>query len=161
MAIIRQQIMDALKLRMQGITYANGYSREVGSKRVYNANKLPQNLPTPSIVILQGPEQVSNNVGDRYECILGVTIGFVDAYAGRDPDIEANEFLADIQTAFTNPDLAFTTTAVGSADSVGSSASILEIANVLNSGDPMDGKVFGEATFEIQYWRSIFTPQKL
>ena len=153
--------MDVVESRMQNITYANGYNREVGSGRVYNANRLPQNLPTPSVAILQGPESVNNNVGDRYECILGITVGFVDAYAGRDPDVEANEFLADIQKAFLSADISYTTTIHGTSNTTTSIAAILEVANSLNAGDPMDGKVFGEVSFEIQYWRSLYDPQKL
>jgi len=153
--------MDEVESRMKGITYANDYTREVGASRVFNANRLPQNLPTPSIVILQGAESVTANVGDRYECILSVSIGFVDAYAGKDPDVEANEFLADVQTAFTNGDIVFSTTSAATSATVSSAASILEVSNSLNAGEPMDGKVFGEITYEIQYYRAVTDPRKI
>jgi hypothetical protein len=160
MAIIRQQIMDAVYSRMQSITYANGFNREVGNNRVYNANHMPQNLPTPAVVLLQGPESVDNRIGDRYQCSLVVTIGFVDTFAGRDSDAEANEFLADIQKALSSPEISYTTTNYSSGASVTTTATILEIINSLNSGDLMKGRVHGELDVAVGYVRSIFDPQK-
>jgi TRAP-type mannitol/chloroaromatic compound transport system permease large subunit len=74
MASIRQEIINAVTAKLQSITYANSYNREIGSGRVYNANKLPQQIPTPAIIFLQGQENADNSVGDRYECSIALSI---------------------------------------------------------------------------------------
>lgn len=160
MAIIRQQIVDAIVSKLQAITYANSYNREIGTSRVYNANKLPQQIPTPAIVVLQGQEQASNKVGDRYECTLRISLAFIDAYSGSDPDTEANEFLADIQKAMSGAEISITTTNYSSGASVTTFAQILEQASMLNAGEPVRGKVYGEVHYNVIYQRSIFDPNK-
>lgn len=159
MAIMRQQIIDTILARLRTITLANSYSREVGSKRVFNAKRLPQQLPTPAVILLQGDEMVSNRVGDRYECTLPVTIGFVDAYAGADPDAEAVEFLADVQRAI---GVEFTVATTRYSDGAASSPTVRmrEVGNAVNAGDPLEGKIFGEVQVEVIYQRSIYDPAK-
>ena len=160
MAIIRQQIVDSITAKLQAITYANSYNREVGTGRVYNANKLPQQIPTPSIIVLQGQENANNSVGDRYECSISISIAFIDSYSGSDPDVEANEFLADIQKAMSGAELTITTTNYSTGASATTFAQILERGSALNAGDPVRGKIYGEVHYNVQYQRSIFDPSK-
>ena len=96
MAIIRQQVIDALELKLQAITFANGYSREVGTRRVYTARRLPQSLPTPAVILYQEAELVEPNLQERYDCALPISIAFIDTYGGRDPDVEAIEFASEV-----------------------------------------------------------------
>ena len=152
--------MDAIVAKLEAITYANSYSREVGTRRVYNANKLPQQVPTPCVIVLQGSERVDNRIGDRYECSLGVSIAFVDAYAGSDPDDEANQFLADIQKAMSGADFSYSTVNYSSGATVTAFATALEQSNSLNAGEPVEGKVYGEVQYDVGYVRSIFDPEK-
>lgn len=158
MAIIRQEIVNAVTARLQSITYANSYNREVGKGRVYNANKLPQQIPTPAIIFLQGQENADNSVGDRYACSISLSIAFIDAYSGDDPDVEANEFLADIQKAMAGAEISFSTVNYSSGVAVTTLAQILERGSALNAGDPVRGKIYGEVHYNVQYQRSIFDP---
>lgn len=160
MGIIRQGIVNSITSKLEQITYANSYNREVGKGRVYNANKLPQQIPTPSIIVLQGQENASNSVGDRYECSLSISIAFIDAYSGSDPDVEANEFLADIQKAMSGAQLTITTTNYSTGTAATTFAQILERGSALNAGDPVRGKIYGEVHYNVQYQRSIFDPSK-
>ncbi len=159
MALIRQQVIDALVARLGAITLAGGYSREVGAKRVHHARRLPQQLATPAVVLLQGDEGVSSRVGDRYECSLPISIGFVDAYAGATPDVEALEFLADVQRAM-QVEISLTVTRYSDAAAVPHVVRMLEVGNSINAGDPIDGKIYGEAQYEVIYQRSIHDPAK-
>jgi hypothetical protein len=160
MAIIRQTLMDTVVTKLQAITYANSYSREVGTRRVYSASKLPQQIPTPCVIVLQGPERVDNRIGDRYECSLALSVAFVESYGGPEPDDEANKFLADIQKAVNGADFSFTTTNYSSGASVTTFATLLEVSNSINAGEPVEGKVYGEVQYELGYVRSIFDPEK-
>jgi hypothetical protein len=160
MASIRQEIINAVTAKLQSITYANSYNREIGSGRVYNANKLPQQIPTPAIIFLQGQENADNSVGDRYECSIALSIAFIDAYSGSDPDTEANEFLADIQKAMSGAELTITTTNYSTGAAVTTFAQILERGSTLNAGDPVRGRIYGEVHYNVQYQRSIFDPSK-
>ena len=159
MALIRQQVLDAIEGKLELITKANGYTRNVGTTRVFEARKAPQQLPTPSLLILQGEEIVTNNLGDRYVCELPLSVGFVDSYSGPEPDEEAIEFMGDVQLAmgaeFT---LTVTMYSGGTADMT---VQMLEEGNAINSADALPGKVYGDIEYRVTYNRNILDPSKL
>jgi hypothetical protein len=159
MALIRQQVLDAIETKLEAITKSNGYSRNVGSSRVFEARKAPQQLPTPSILILQGDEFVDNSIGDRYVCTLPISIGFVDAYSGQEPDAEAMEFMADIQKAM-GAEFALTVT-MYSGGTGSLTVQMLEEGNAINSADALPGRIYGDVEYRVVYNRNILDPSKL
>jgi len=159
MALIRQQVLDAIEAKLEAITRANGYTRTVGPTRVFEARKAPQQLPTPSILILQGEEIVENSIGDRYVCTLPISIGFVDAYSGQEPDAEAIEFMADIQKAMgAEFALSVTMYSGGSGDLT---VQMLEDGNAINSADALPGRIYGDVEYRVIYNRHVLDPSKL
>ena len=162
---IRQKLFEAVIARLQRITYDNGYDRDVGTRGVYNARKLPQSIPTPAIVVLRGIEEVEILGSNRFRCTLPVVCDFVDAYNGGDPDDEADDFLAEIEEAVmsdaTTGVIEFEMTVPASSGGTTSMiARIREKSNVVNFGDPLEGKVYGRCEFEVEYERSLRDPAK-
>lgn len=159
MAIVRQQVVDALEAKLQAITYANGYSREVGTRRVYTARRLPQSLPTPAIILYQLAEMVEPNLQERYECALPVSIAFIDTYGGRDPDVEAIEFASEIQKAMgVEFNLTCTSYVSGTTDQ---QVRLQETGNFINAGEPIEGKVYGQIDYDVNYLRHMRDPEKV
>lgn len=151
--------MDAIEAKLENITRANGYNRNVGKSRVFEAKKAPQQLPTPSILILQGDEIVTNSIGDRYVCYLPISVAFVDAYSGKEPDAEAMEFMADVQKAM---GAEFEITVSMYSGGTGQlTIQMLEEGNAINAADVLPGRVYGDVEYRITYNRNILDPSKL
>lgn len=159
MALIRQQVLDTISAKLALITRANGYTRNVGPSRVYEAKKAPQQLPTPAVLILQADELVDNSIGDRYVCTLPISVGFVDAYSGPDPDKEAVEFLADIQRAM-GAEFALTVDMYSGGTGT-LTVQMLEDGNAVNSAEALPGRIYGDVEYRVVYNRHILDPSKL
>lgn len=163
---IRQKLFEAVISRLQRITYDNGFDREVGTRGVFNARKLPQSIPTPAVVVIRGIEEVKMIGSNRFSCTLPIVCDFVDVYNGGDPDDEADDFLAEIEEAVMSDsttgviEFEMSVPAV-SGGTVAMIARISEVTNAVNFGDPMEGKVYGRCEFEVSYERSIRDPAKL
>lgn len=158
MAIIRDLVMSAFKARLQGITIDGGYSREVGSSRVFPKKSQPLAIPTPGIVMVQA-EELMEEYGSGYRRFLKVMLVFVDSYGGSDPDGEASQFLADIQKAvMQDSGIMSITVDKASGGSGPSKVTIREKQNVLNGYGPENGKVYGDVTYELDYRTSIHDP---
>lgn len=158
MPIIRDTVMDAFRARLQGITIANGYSREVGATRVFPKKAQPLTIPTPGIVVMQA-EELMEEYGSGYRRTLKVMLVFVDSYGGNDPDGEASEFLADIQRAVMQDQGIMSITVGKSSGGTGpSKVTIREKQNVLNGYGPENAKVYGDVTYELDYRTSIHDP---
>lgn len=157
---IRQKIVDAIVAKLADIRVKNGYTRDVGPKRVYSASKLPSQIPTPAIVLHQGNEMVATTNIDKYEVDLPIHIGFVDSYSGKEPDEEANIFLGEIQLALTGYEITVQANDYRSGSSYDVVARILETANGINNSDAIRGKCFGEISLIVKYSRSIYDPSK-
>ena len=158
MAIIRDTVMDAFKARLQGITIDNGYSREVGSSRVFSKRAQPLSVATPGIVVLQA-EELMQEYGSGYRRTLKVMLVFVDSYGGSDPDGEASEFLADIQKAVMQDQGIMSITVDKASGGTGpSKVTIREKQNVLNGYGPENTKIYGDVTYELDYRTSLHDP---
>jgi hypothetical protein len=158
MAIIRDLVMNAFKARLQGITIENGYSREVGSLRVFPKRAQPLSVPTPGIVVMQA-EELMSEYGSGYRRTLKVMLVFVDSYGGADPDGEASQFLADIQKAVMQETGVLSITVdKASGGTAPAKVTIRERQNVLNGYGPENAKVYGDVTYELDYRTSIHDP---
>jgi hypothetical protein len=162
---IRQKIFEAIIARLQTITLDNGYDRDVGTRGVYNARKLPQSIPTPAVIVIRGIEEVEILGSNRFRCTLPVVCDFVDGYNGGDPDDEADDFLAEIEEAVmsdaTTGVIEFEMTVPASSGGTTSMiARLREVSNVVNFGDPLEGRVYGRCEFEVEYERSLRDPAK-
>ena len=159
MAIVRQQVIDAIEEKLQAITFANGYSREVGTRRVYTARRLPQSLPTPAIILYQLAELVQPNLQERYECALPLSIAFIDTYGGRDPDVEAIEFASEIQKAMGVEFIISCTSYV--SGTIDQTVRMEETGNFINAGEPLDGKIYGQIDYDVNYVRHMLDTEKV
>ena len=103
MALIRQQIMDAIFVRLRSITIANGYTRDVGERRVYHESELPENVPPPAILVLEGDERVSFDSTENYRCTIPLQVAFIARVKGQEAGDEvARAFMAEVQRAMGN-----------------------------------------------------------
>lgn len=159
MAIIRQQVIDALEIKLQAITFANGYTREVGTRRVYTARRLPQSLPTPAVILYQEAELTEPNMQERYDCALPISIAFIDTYGGRDPDVEAIEFTSEVQKAMGAEFHLACELYTGGTTS--QQVRMQETGNFINAGEPIDGKIYGQIDYDVSYVRHMLDATKV
>jgi hypothetical protein len=162
---IRQKLFEAVITRLQRITYDNGFDRDIGTRGVFNARKLPQSIPTPAVVVMRGIEEVDITANGRFTCTLPVVCDFVDVYNGGDPDDEADDFLAEVEEAVmsdaTTGVIEFELTVPSpNGGTTAIIARIKEVSNAVNFGDPLEGKVYGRCEFEVSYERSMKDPAK-
>ena len=102
---------------------------------------------------------------NRFRCTLPVVCDFVDGYNGGDPDDEADDFLAEIEESVmsdaTTGVIEFEMSVPASSGGTTSMiARIREVSNVVNFGDPLEGRVYGRCEFEVEYERSLRDPAK-
>ena len=160
MASVRQKIIDVLIGRLEGITKAAGYSRNVGKGRVKTSGDISGSLPTPSVVLLQADEEISKQYSDRYECKLSVDILFMDTGIYSDSAAEAVEFMADIQKAM---QVEFTIQAKRYPDPtiVSGMANMFEVGSAIEVSDATPALIVGRVSYDITYRRSIYDPNQL
>ena len=164
MASIRDQIVDRIVEKLATVTLANGYSFDVGSDRVHRARAVVSQLPTPCIVVAQGPEHVTNKVGDRDQRRLVLDVIFATRDAGGDPDGQACTFMRDVQTALGGCRAA-TDDSLLTIDLIGGGTStyqfiLTEVQNEVNYGDVVPDLVYGAITFVAEYKSHLLDPSK-
>ena len=96
MASIRENCIDYIKAQLATVTLDNRYPTGIGTDRIIGIVENPTSVPTPVIFLMQGEEEVDNNVGDRYHCILDVSIAFVDQKTTRYDTMKSLECVSAI-----------------------------------------------------------------
>lgn len=160
MASVRQGAVDSIISKLSNITTANGYSFDVGSDRVYRQADNPEMMPTPAIIVVQGPESIQNEYSDLYECSLELIVGFVDNYNGTDPEGQANLFIADIQKAM-GVQFEIAATGYGSTEVGTTTIQLKEEENSLVVSDALPGYILGQVVYELRYRRHTLDPNKV
>jgi hypothetical protein len=157
MATIREKCIDAIRTYLTGITVANGYSRDIGPKRVYGIKETPSSVIVPAIFIMQGEEQTLNDIGERYSCELEIAIGFVDNNKTNNPDKDATTFMGEIQKVLPIEfEVEHGTYPPG--PTVTQRVVLKEVGNTINISAGTSGIIMGQITYILYYRRNIFTP---
>lgn len=154
---VRQLAVNEIRNRLSSISLENGYSRDVTSSRVFTYKDAPASMPTPCVILMQGDENIDKEYTRHYECYLELFIGFVDSYSGIDPEVEAVEFMADIQKAM-GIEYEITTEEYNSRNSVSVTVQLKEIGNMINISESLPGIVVGQVVYHIRYRRRIEDP---
>jgi len=160
MASVRQTAIDTIVSNLSNITTANNYTYDVGADRVYRQADNPAMMPTPSIIIVQGEENIDRQYSDLYECALEVIVGFVDNYNGTDPEGQGNLFLADIQKAI-GREFVIIATPYGGSEAGTSTVQLTEQSNTVTISSSLPGYILGEIVFEMRYRRHIIDPNRV
>lgn len=156
---IREKAIEAIRTQLATITIANGYSRDIGRSRVYGIKETPSSVIPPAVLIMQGEEEVNNDIGERYSCELEIAIGFVDNSKTKDPDKDATTFLGEIQKCL---QIEFTIThgVYPSGDDAPQNITLKEVANSINISTGVSGLVMGQVTYIMYYRRNIYDPER-
>lgn len=159
MATIREKAIQAIRDQLATITIANGYSRDIGPKRVYGVKETPSEVVPPAVLIMQGEEEVDNNIGERYSCELEIAVGFVDNSRTKDPDKDATTFLGEIQKCL---QIEFTIVhgVYPSGEDAPQNIVLKEVANSINVSTGVSGIIMGQVTYIMCYRRNIYDPNK-
>ena len=157
MASIRETVLEAFKATVQSITKANGYTDDIGL-RVFDYVVLPQQVPTPAAIIAEGTEDVSETGIGRYTRTLNVSVGFVVAYSGGNPQQKARDVFADIQKACGSEYSITVPLLAGGTGSI--RCEVVEGSNVHFYGSTQPGKVGGQIDFKVAYVTSRSDPRK-
>lgn len=157
---IKQKALDSLQAQLGTIQKSNGYSRSVA--KVWTSQPNGVNVPTPSVIITQGNEFVTEFVGRVIQRDLDLNITFVDSYAGNSPDDDAAQFLADIQKCI-GEILTFSVSAeaYGSGTTQTENVTLQEEGSALNFAESLRGKVYGTVTYTMTYRTSSRDPRRL
>lgn len=159
MPTIRELAISAIKTQLATITIANGYSRDIGPKRVYGIKEAPSQVVPPAVFLMQGEEEVTNNIGERYTCELEISVGFVDNNRTTDPDKDATTFMGEIQKC-----LQIEFQIIHGVYPAGVDApqiiSLKEMGNTINVSQAVPGIVMGQITYLMAYRRNIYDPNK-
>jgi len=148
MASIRDTVLEAFKAKIQTITKANGYTDDIGS-RVYDYNAIPQQVPTPASIMAEGSEEVKEEGIGRYTRLLNVSVGFIVAYSGANPQQKVRDVIADIQTACASEFAVSVPLLAGGTGSI--RCNVVETGNVQFYGMVTPGKVGAQIDFELTY----------
>lgn len=154
---VRQLAMDEIKNRLSSISLENNYSRDVTAARVYTYKDAPASMPMPSVILMQGDENIEKEYSRHYECYLEVFVGFVDAYSGTDPEVEGVEFMADIQKAM-GIEYEITAEEYNSRNPVSVTVQLKEIGNMMNVSESLPGIIVGQVVYHVRYRRRIEDP---
>lgn len=154
---IRERCIDYIKAQLATITIANGYSRDIGTKRVYGIKSTPTEVIPPAVIIMQGEEITENDIGERYSCELEIAIGFVDNNKTKDPDKDATTFMGEVQKVLPI-EFEITHGTYPPGPTVTQRVSFKEIGNSINISDGTTGIVMGQVTYILRYRRNIFDP---
>lgn len=156
---IREKAIQYIRDQLATITIANGYSRDIGPKRVYGIKETPSEVVPPAVLIMQGDEEVTNNIGERYTCELEIAVGFVDNNRTKDPDKDATTFLGEVQKCLP---IEFTIThgVYPSGADAPQTIVLKEVANSINISSGNSGIVMGQVTYIMCYRRNIFDPNR-
>lgn len=178
---VRSTVLQKWKQIHQGISRANGYNYDVTADRVHKWRRITPLLPTPSISLFSGAEQVDSGAprsASRYTVGLSVTSAFVGSFgdlAGRDLDLEPDDygdlFIADIEevvgtTINAQRSFAFEIQAPRFKSTDPRDLSDVqtwtvwgqEVDSYYMMSDAMPNKVYGEVNFLLYYQRSVFSP---
>lgn len=159
MASVREKAVDAVRALLATVTLDTRYPSGIGTDRVVGIQENPSSVPTPVILLMQGEEEVDNVVGDRYHCVVDVSIGFVDhVQTGDNPDKDATTFMSEIQSIIP---IEFQITAPqynGLNDNALQTVQMKEVGNTINVSAALNGMYLGQISYEMFYRRSIFTP---
>ena len=159
MATIRELAVQAIKDQLATIKISNGYSRDIGPLRVYGLKQTPSSVIPPAIIIMQGEEEVMNNIGERYSCELEIAVGFVDNNKTKDPDKDATTFMGEIQKCL-QIEFSVTHGVYPSGSDAPQTIVLKEIGNSINVSDGTPGIVMGQITYLMCYRRNIYDPNK-
>lgn len=159
MDTIREKAINAIKGYLSTITIANGYSRDIGPKRVYGIKETPSEVIPPAIILMQGDEIVENNIGERFSCYLEVAIGFVDKDKTSNPDKDATTFMAEIQLAVPI-EFDVICEIYPSGNAIPGKIVLMEKSNSINITAAVPGVIMGQITYEMQYRRNIYDPSR-
>ena len=158
MALIRQQIMDAIFVRLRSITIANGYTRDVGERRVYHESELPENVPPPAILVLEGDERVSFDSTENYRCTIPLQVAFIARVKGQEAGDEvARSFMAEVQRAMGN-EFEITTTGYSSGASITLTVNLYETGNSYVCDEQT---AEGDVSYSVEYSRHLKDPNKI
>jgi hypothetical protein len=149
--------MDTIRTRLEGITIANGFSRNIGAQRVHEIQSMPTEVPPPGIILVQGDEMVDNRVGDRYACTLELMVGFVDKIKTKEPNEEANIFLAEIQKVMAI-EISFSCPVYPLGSVQPGTAQAKEIGNSMNISTAVPGMYLGQIVYDVMYRRNVHDP---
>jgi hypothetical protein len=159
MATIRETAINYIKTQLATITIANGYSRDLGTKRIYGVKETPSQVVPPAIIIMQGEEEVMNNIGERFSCELEIAIGFVDRDRTTNPDQDATTFMGEIQKVLPI-EFDITMPIYPSGDSVPGTIVLMEVGNTINITAAVPGIIMGQVTYIMKYRRNIYDPNR-
>jgi len=113
----------------------------------------------PAVILMQGEEQVENNIGERFSCELEVAVGFVDRQRTQDPDADATAFMAMIQKAVPI-EFEIIAKVYPSGSDVPGKIVMMEVGNTINITSAGSGIVMGQVTYIMSYRRNIYDPSR-
>lgn len=154
---IRQAVIDNLVAKLKAVKKPT-YNFEVGDTRVYDYLALPETVPTPAVFLWEGTEDVDNAVGDRNVRTLEIVVGFVDSYNGLEPTKRARDFLSDIQKAIGSQFVL--NVPLQSGGTGNTTVLVRERSNVLNGGGPLQGRIYGQVVYGVDYRTYYLDPSK-
>jgi hypothetical protein len=157
---IRDLIIDGIRTNLSNIKIANGYSRDISTDRILGIVDTPTAVRPPAIILIQGEEQVLNKIGDRYECIFEIMVGFVDSVRTQVPDKTATSFMAEIQDALPI-EFDINTKIHPSGNATTMTVQLQEVGNTINVNAGTTSLVLGQVTYECQYRRNIHRPDRV
>lgn len=160
---IRKTAVAKLVSLLSEITVKNGYTFDVGPRRVFVRDIISENVEVPSLFVVQRIERVTMRSVQRHlDHWLTVNVGFCAAIDETgDPDARCAEFIADIQRAV--PYTADISVRVLEDPTVivQDQISFTQRGNAINVAAPIAGRIFGQCDFELHYTTSHRDPRYL
>lgn len=158
---IRQTVIDTLRGHLEAIVKP-AYLFDVGPTRVHMREVVASVKATPALMIVQRTEAIEwASVNRHYQRTLQVQVGFVDLYNGNDPDAHAVKFIAEIERAIPLQEYITVTDADTGLVTAQHPVAFYLQGNAINVGEPLEGRVYGQVDYSVQYFTSATDPRKL
>lgn len=159
---IRQAVIDVVRTQLATITKANGYLFDVGATRVHLRDVINATVTCPAVMVVQRGETVQwASINRHYERDLTFQIGFVAEYNGEDPDGEAVRFMAEIERALGFQHFIEVTDLDTGTVTARHPIAFYQTGNLINVGEPLEGRVFGQLDYTVNYFTSYLDPRQL
>jgi len=158
---VRQAVVDKLRTLLSAIVSPT-YLFNVGPTRVHMKEVINATTACPALMVVQRTEAIQwASVGRHLERTLAVQVGFLAEYNGPDPDETAVAFMAEIERAVGFQHFITVTDYDTGLVTAQHPIAFYVRGNAINVGEPLEGRVYGQIDYEVQYFTSVLDPRKL
>jgi len=159
---IRQTVIQKAAALLAAIVPPE-YPIDIGPTRVHTRDILIELVEPPALAIVQRTESVkSTDVNSIFLRSLMFNVGFVDRYAGPNPDEHALMIIACIERAMAFQfDIAVTPMGADPPPTILAPIAFYLQGSAINVGEPRDGRVFGQVDYQVEYATNRRDPRRL